>query len=288
MTSIRTYLSSHKKIKSLLQPFAGSYFSLTGKFHLLPNYLIIGAAKSGTSSLYEYLIQHPNVGPASGKEIYFFDMNYEKGINWYRTFFPLSKTSNNLTSFLVGEATPRYLDHPHAPKRIKKHIPNTKLIVLLRNPIDRAYSHWNMMVNHNRENLSFEDAIDNEEQRTEGLLEKMEKSNSFYSKEYYWYSYLERGLYAKKLKNWFKLFPKEQFLILKSEKLFSEPADVFKQTQNFLNIPEITLDKFQTARKGEYKKKSLDSKIRKRLSEYFEPHNQELYSLIGENFAWEE
>ena len=287
--TIRSQLASHKKIKSLLQPLSHYYFSITGPLRLLPNYLIIGAAKSGTSSLYEYLIQHPNVQPASGKEIYFFDMKYNKGINWYRTFFPLSyqfpKTTKNS---IVGEATPRYLDHPQAPYRIKKHIPNCKFIILLRNPIDRAYSHWNMMVNHNREVLSFEDAIDKEKSRTNGLFEKMAKDKSFYSKEYYWYSYLERGIYSKKIKKWFEIFPKNQFLILKSEDLFSKPSEIFRQTQDFLNIPEIILDEFKTVRKGIYKNKSISSNTRKSLSDFFKPYNEELYSLIGVNLGWEE
>ena len=288
--SLRSKLASHPKIKSILKPLSRYYFSITGPIHLLPNYLIIGAAKSGTSSLYEYLIQHPNVQPASGKEIYFFDMNYNKGINWYRTFFPLSHQfpKNTLKNSIVGEATPRYMDHPHAPSRIKKYLPNCKFIILLRNPIDRAYSHWNMMVSHNREELSFEDAIDKEKKRTNGLFEKMEKDSSFYSKEYYWYSYLERGLYSKKIKKWFEIFPKNQFLILKSEDLFSKPSEIFHQTQDFLNIPEITLDEFKTARKGAYKNKSIDSNTRKYLSDFFKPYNEELYSLIGKNFAWEE
>ena len=288
--SLRSKLASHPKIKSILKPLSRYYFSITGPIHLLPNYLIIGAAKSGTSSLYEYLIQHPNVQPASGKEIYFFDMNYNKGINWYRTFFPLSHQfpKNTLKNSIVGEATPRYMDHPHAPSRIKKYLPNCKFIILLRNPIDRAYSHWNMMVSHNREELSFEDAIDKEKKRTNGLFEKMEKDSSFYSKEYYWYSYLERGLYSKKIKKWFEIFHKNQFLILKSEDLFSKPSEIFHQTQDFLNIPEITLDEFKTARKGAYKNKSIDSNTRKYLSDFFKPYNEELYSLIGKNFAWEE
>jgi hypothetical protein len=287
--TLRSHLASHKKIKSLLQPLSQYYFSLTGPLRLLPNYLIIGAAKSGTSSLYEYLIQHPNVQPASGKEIYFFDMNYDKGINWYRTFFPLSNNfSKTAKNSIVGEATPRYLDHPHAPYRIKKYIPNCKFIILLRNPIDRAYSHWNMMVNHNREDLSFEEAIDKEKNRTNGLFEKMAKDKSFYSKEYYWYSYLERGIYSKKIKKWFEIFPKNQFLILKSEDLFSKPSEIFHQTQDFLNIPKIILDEFKTVRKGIYKNKSISSNTRKSLSDFFKPYNEELYSLIGVNLGWEE
>ena len=117
---------------------------------------------------------------------------------------------------------------------------------------------------------------------------KMAKDKSFYSKEYYWYSYLERGIYSKKIKKWFEIFPKNQFLILKSEDLFSKPSEIFHQTQDFLNIPEIILDEFKTVRKGIYKNKSINSKTRKSLSDFFKPYNEELYSLICVNLGWEE
>lgn len=290
--SLRSQLANRRRIKSMISPFRKYYFSVTGPLHLLPDYLIIGAAKCGTSSLYEYLVRHPNVDSGVGKEIYFFDLNYNKGTNWYRTFFPFSfqRTISKIFAekFVVGEATPRYLDHPYAPQRIKKIIPNVKLIILLRNPIDRAYSHWNMMVGHKRENFSFEDAIKNEKKRISGLFEKMEKDESYYSREYYWYGYLDRGIYVKKIKKWMEIFPKNQFLILKSEDLFTDPSEIFKRTQKFLDIPISNLSEYGSFRKGVYKNSSMEPKTRKELNEFFQPYNDELYKLIGQNFAWEE
>ena len=282
---IRYGVKNHNKLQSLLYSFYKFYYSTTGTFHTLPNYLIIGAAKCGTSSLYEYLIQHPNINAALGKEINFFDMHYSKGINWYRSYFPFKNFLTKKNS-ITGEATPRYLDHPHTPKRVYDLIPSAKIILLLRNPVDRAYSHWNMMVAHKRENLSFSEAIENEKSRISDFYEQMQNNQEYYSKEYFWYGYLERGLYAKKLKHWMNFIPKEQFLVLQSEEFFHNTSDVYSRVLEFLDLPKMNLPKYKKFRKGSYKKQKMDDSIRKKLTDFFEPHNKELYTLIGNNFGW--
>ncbi len=90
----------------------------TAFLRVLPNYLIIGAQKAGTSSLFYYLSMHPQIKNSYKKEIHYFDKNYHNSINWYKQFFPLKFFINNTTK--IGEATPNYLYHPHVPKRIKK------------------------------------------------------------------------------------------------------------------------------------------------------------------------
>ena len=155
--SYKKNISQHKKIKNLTLFFHQKYCTLTGPFHLLPDYLIIGAQKCGTGSLYRYLNQHPRIKSGITKEVRFFDKYYNRGINWYRVFFPFKDLLGR--KYLTGDATPRYLDHPHAPKRVKEIIPNVKFIVLLRNPIDRAYSMYNMRVSRGRETHSFEESL---------------------------------------------------------------------------------------------------------------------------------
>ena len=258
---------------------------------MLPDFLIIGAAKSGTTSLYEYLIQHPSIAPAVGKEVYFFDKKYSKGINWYKSFFPFkinkifSEKFDN-KKFLTGEATPRYLYHPHTPKRVFDIIPQVKLIVLLRNPIDRAYSHYQMEVAVGNEELSFEDAIDNEENRIRDDMKKMESNENFYSVNFYRKSYLTRGIYVNQLKRWFEYFPKEQFFILKSEDFYSKTPEAYNQVLDFLNLSKFELDSFKPYKKRKYSTFSLET--RKKLQEYFRPYNEELYQLLGKNFGWQE
>lgn len=275
----------HKKIKNITLFFHQRYCSLTGSFHPLPNYLIIGAAKCGTGSLYRYLNQHPQIKPALTKEVRFFDKYYNKGINWYRIFFPFKDLLKR--KYITGEATPRYLDHPHAPKRVKEVIPNAKLIVLLRNPIDRAYSMYNMRLSRGRETHSFEESIKLEKERTKGEFKKMELDKNYYSSPYYHHSYLERGIYVDKLKRWMNVFPKEQFLIVKSEEFFKNTSEIYDKVLKFLGLPSHELQSYPV--QGRVSKlKPMSPNLRKQLAEFFKPHNERLYEFLGKNLGWDE
>ena len=102
----------------------------------LPDFLIIGAQKCGTSSMFAYLNQHPQMKLPDVKEIHFFDLNYSNGLDWYTSHFPPASLSHRM---VTGEASPYYLFHPHVPERVRLHCPDVKLVVMLRNPVDRAY-----------------------------------------------------------------------------------------------------------------------------------------------------
>ena len=284
-----SWLRKHPSLLPIAQSINRIVYNVTGSSHVLPNFLIIGAARSGTTSLYEYLSKHPSIIPGIGKEVYFFDKQFSKGINWYKSFFPtklsMSRTQNKLQSkCLTGEATPRYLHYPHAPKRIFSMLPNVKLIVLLRNPIDRAYSHYQMEVDSGHEKLSFEDAISNEEEKITNDMKKMESDENFYSVNFYRKSYTTRGIYVTQLERWFKYFPIEQFMILKSEDLYSNPSKIYKQVLDFLDLPKHELNSFKAHRMRKYM--SLESETRIKLNDYFKPYNEKLYKLLGRDFDW--
>jgi len=157
--SLRGKLSKYEKVHAAAISAHNVYCSLTGSFHSLPDFYIIGAAKCGTTSLYQYLIRHPSVNPGIGKEIHYFEELYYRGENWYRACFPFefqkffSKLTHN-EIMMSGDSTPRYIDHPLVPNRINKLTPNAKFIVMLRNPIDRAFSHYNMNIKHKNSNNS--------------------------------------------------------------------------------------------------------------------------------------
>ncbi|MEJ2557594.1 MAG: sulfotransferase domain-containing protein, partial [Anaerolineae bacterium] len=129
------------------------YRLITRFMRVLPDFLIIGAQKCGTDSLFRYLGGHPCIKLASSKEAHYFDLKFDKGINWYRSHFPLIPYKYSVKrlrkqDLITGEATPYYLFHPHAPGRAAAIVPHVKLIVLLRNPADRAYSHYNHEVKY--------------------------------------------------------------------------------------------------------------------------------------------
>src|SRR5262245_3882775 len=154
------------------------YRSATSSLRLLPNFIIIGTQKGGTSSLYRYLMQHPLIKPSFMKDVHYFDLHFAEGDNWYRARFPLSLYKYYLKQvkkqeIITGEASPYYLPHPHVPKRAAALVPQAKLIILLRNPVERAYSHYNHALKHKQETLPFEEAIKAEENRLRGELDKL-------------------------------------------------------------------------------------------------------------------
>jgi len=287
----RSWLLNNPKLNPYRLSIDPGFFRvLTGMIRTLPNFLIIGAAKCGTTSLYDYLVQHPCIFSASRKEIGFFDDYFNMGLFWYRTHFPTSfkKFLKKLTgkqNFLTGEASANYLFHPHAAKRIFNTIPSVKLIVLLRNPVDRAYSFYNMQVKKGLEKLSFEEAIKSEEKRLEGEKEKILQNENYYSYNYAIYSYLARGIYVDQLKDWMKFFPNNQFLILHAKDLQMEPFKTINIVFEFLGLPHYEIKNLQKKNVGEYNQMNTD--IRKWLIDYFKPHNEKLYKLLNRDFGWD-
>ena len=257
---------------------------------MLPNFLIIGVQRGGTTSLYKYITKHPKIIPALKKEIHFFDIKFQKGISWYQSqfkqnlFFTLLYKKKKFEDSITGEASPYYIYHPHVPKRISKIIPDVKLIVLLRDPIERAFSHYHHERRLGIEKLSFEDAIKEEPKRLSGELEKMLVDENYYSFNHQHFSYLERGIYVEQLVRWEKFFPKKQILVLSSNEFYSEPTKICNQVFDFLNLGNYSFDEIKTYNKGKYK--SINENTQKMLVEYFTPHNEKLYDFLKRDFNW--
>jgi len=253
----------------------------------LPDFLIPGVQKCGTTSLFRYLSGHPEICVPSIKEIGFFHKHsiYRKGERWYRAHFPKRAELDEPPKKTVEATT--YFFHPCVPKRLKKMIPGIKLIVLFRNPVDRAFSHYHHVVRAGRETLSFGDAIDAEPERMKGELEKIEKDESYYAANYSLYSYVGRGEYMIRLEKWLEHFTRSQFLFIKSEDLFSNPRDVVERTTDFLRIQRWKPESIEKHNVGKIQSKISDS-LRSRLNEYFKPHNQRLYEFLGEDLGWDE
>ena len=295
-TRFKTQLKDKVDSESSIYPYARSlyraYCNLAGPFHALPDFIIFGVSRSGTTSLYQYLAQHPNIEPCVIKEPRFFDMYYDRGINWYRMNFPsiwkkFAATKLKHKKFLTGEASGAYLQNPHAPRRIHNLNPNMKLILLMRNPIDRAFSHYKRKVKNGSEKLSFEEVIEQEQSRIKGEMERMENDENYYSPIYHSLAYLTTGLYAIRLKRWLKYFSLKQILILENSELQREPEKVYDKTIEFLGLPKWKLSNFRKFSKQDLKL-DMDPQTRKKLLEFCKPHNEELYSLIGRRFDWDE
>ncbi len=285
--SLKNYPALHKLSISVQR----KYCSATGFLHVLPDFYILGVEKGGTSSLYNYLIMHPFVHAAVTKEINYINKYYDRGDNWYKVCFPLNIQkfiSKNFfgRNFVTGEASVRYFDYPHTPERIKKLTPNAKFILLLRNPIDRAFSEYSMTSRAGTDKLSFEDAINTEKERTSKEYEKMVKDGSYYHENYFRHAYLKRGIYIDILKKWTNIFSINQFLIIKSEDFFENPSVIYNKVLNFLNLPKWELDEYKIWRPINIKSQ-LTPSLRKKLIDYFRPHNERLYDFLGKNFNWD-
>jgi len=267
------------------------YALLTSRSRLLPDYIIIGTQRAGTTSLYKYLVRHPAVGHALTKELRFFDLHYDKGIGWYRSRFPSARHRSRVERtkghpLLVGESSPDYLFHPHAPGRVAALLPNVKLILLLRNPVDRAFSHYWHQSKRGFEPLSFEDAIEQEPARLQGELDRILEDERYVSFERHHHSYLTRGIYADQLRTWMDRYPRDRFLVERSEDFFADPSIVLARALEFLDLPEWHLseyDKFNAFSSGR-----MSPSLRKDLLAYFRPHNERLYELLGRDMGWDD
>jgi hypothetical protein len=262
----------------------------TSAARVLPDFIIIGAQKAGTTALYSYLVQHPLVTPALRKETHFFDNHFNRGLFWYRAFFPMRRHQHRLCRIfgippITGEASPYYLFHPLVPRRIQQLLPGVRLIVLLRNPVDRAYSHYHHEVAMGHETLSFEEAIKQEAERLQTEHDRLLTNPAYRSYQHQHHSYLARGMYADQLQPWLELFPAIQLLILRNEDLKQTPSAVFQQVLAFLGLPEQELHAYPEVFKGSYGQ--MVPETRARLLGYFAPHNRRLYDLLGRDFDWD-
>jgi len=255
-----------------------AYGSATAGLRPLPDFLILGAQKAGTTALYAYLRWHPEITGPSFKEVSFFDRHYAKGERWYRAHMPVRRRS------LVGEASPSYLFHPLAPERVAGMLPAARLIALVRNPVDRAFSHYQHEVALGREPLSFEDAVDREDERMQGELERMLRDPSYFSLAWWNYTYIARGRYAEQLERWFAAFPREQLLVLFTEQLSADTAATYRRVLDFLGVTARDLETYPRIFDRDYA--DMNPGTRARLHKEFENPNRRLASLLGRDLPW--
>jgi len=262
----------------------------TSSIRTLPNFIIIGSSKSGTWAIHNYLLQHPDVD-YSARNIHFFEYAYSNKISWYKSHFPTKLYKSLVESIhkrkcLMSEHTSTYLHHPLIPQRVKDGIPDVKLIVSLRNPIDRAYSNYHMFVRIGTEKRTFEDAVFSEIKR----IEIIKENDNFQIKNPNFsncieFNYLRHGTYVDKLENWLKFFRREQFCIVENKDLSKNPQQVLDKIFEFLNVPHFKLRQEERWNVGKYKK--MKESTRKTLEDFFKPYNERLYKLLGQNFSWD-
>lgn len=273
----------------MLYPVMVQMRSWLGEQMSLPDFVIAGAQKCGTTSLITHLARHPNVAPPVFKGVTgvkYFTRHFDEGPNWYRAHFPcvLYKAYRKRTDkapLVSGEQSPDYLTDPHAPQRVRDLMPQVKLIMLFRNPVDRAYSHFHYRRKQGRENSSsFEEAIHaNKRAFLQAGLGKVKYDQQLYT------SYLARGIYVEQLRDWINVFPREQFLFLSSEEFNANPQKVVNEVHRFIGVTQTEIPANKRYNVGAYK--VMSQALREELVDFFRPHNQRLFERLGLEFDWD-
>jgi hypothetical protein len=233
--------------------------------------------RCGTTSLFHHLAAHPQVEPALGKELNYFTLHYGRGLRWYRGHF--RQREPDVLSF---EASPYYLFYPPAARRVAETLPDVRLVVLLRNPVDRAYSHYLHTRRRGFEPLSFAAALDAEADR----LSSPGAGSGSSQDPVRLYSYTSRGKYAEQLERWLTFFPRERLHAIRSEDLFNQPAAALDRLAAFLEIAPVGGNLERHAAATSESTPQLTPELRQRLAERFAPHNTRLADLLGWTDSW--
>jgi hypothetical protein len=269
--------------------------------------VIIGAAKSGTSSLFTWLSEHPYVVAATRKELEYFSFQYDRGFDWYRHHFPAESDRADFATrhgreFLSFEASPYYLPHRLAPARMAEVLPDAKLIVTMRNPVDRAYSAYQMWRRWGSETEPFMTVAALEDGQLDGgrALEANHgigrcettaipthrvRRSAVPGRVHIGQMYLMGGRYAEQLERWFKHYPREQFHFVTMEDLASDPTGAYSRVQSFLGLPDYQAAELEPQYVGHYD--AITSEDRAASRDYFRPYNERLYELLGRDLGWD-
>lgn len=282
MPNLERYLDFAKRVQH-------PWRLLTRQECVLPSFVIVGTQKGGTTYLYSLLSTHPQIVGSARKEVQSFSLYSDKGLPWYRAQFPAkhkveAPSASMGKPVIAGEASPYYMFHPRAIRNLAATLPDVKIIVLLRNPVTRAVSHYNHNVERGFEKLGFEEALAAEPSRTKGQRELMLASETYQSEAYRNFSYVARGDYLPQLEEIVGRFPHENVLVLASEPFFKDPAATVKQVCGFLGVEPWTPPLQVRRNSGMYNQP--DQRILDRLKEHFEPINKTLYAHVGTDYGW--
>jgi len=237
----------------------------------LPDFLVVGGVRCGTSSFFNWIATHPDVRGASRKEVHFFDYNYDRGAGWYRSFFP-GRTAHGV-SF---EASPSYLAHPSASTRAHDLVPDARIIAILRDPVDRAWSHYRFRRASGHEIRTFAAAMGDELS-----VDDAGPAGGFSAERTV--PYLVGGRYADQLPVWIDAFGNDRVLVIDATAMFERPTEVQAEVQNFIGVShlDIPLERLNLS-----PPEPLDEQTKSELQDYFEPHNVRLADLVEAPIGW--
>lgn len=282
-------------VKDVANVSTRTYGMASAPMRPVPDFLIVGTKRGGTTSMFSYLMRHPGVlglfPQSRGKKStdYFFKET-RRGDSWYRSHFHTSVYRSRLAKRLGyepvgGEASPYYLWDPRIAARVHAVAPGVKSIVLLRDPVERAWSHYQERTENGVEPLSFEAALAAEPARTDGELDLMLADPEYYSEAHDWYAYRQRGVYLPQLRHWVSVFGSDRVLVLRSEDMYADVQSVYDTTCEFLGLPRHRLPNKAPVNASRVKS-SVPEPCRSELARFYAPHNRELEAFLGRSMSW--
>jgi len=278
------------RLKPAGRRMARSYGRLTSGARVLPSFLLVGAQRSGTTSLWRALADHPSVLPAVWhKGVHYFDTGYDQGLHGYRAHFPLRLTAERVTRGTgtpaqAFESSPYYMFHPLAPERIARELPDVHLLVLLRDPVDRAYSAYAHELARGYENVSFPEAIELEPERLRGEQERILADPHYNSHRHQHNAYVARGQYVDQLQRLEKHVGRDRLHVIDSNDFFTAPAATYADALRFLQLPLAGSPSF--GRHNARDRAGMPASLRRRLSEHFQPYDERLAEWLGVTPSW--
>ena len=300
---VRTRLRQVKKhipapLKRVMRGSTRAYGVATSRSRISPDFLIIGTKRGGTTSLWNALLEHPDVMPMfpklrEMKSPHYFDIEYGRGPAWYRSHFPpkrkrIAREAATGRRAVTGEASPYYMFHPLAAERIQNDLPEVKLIVSLRDPVERIVSHYTERFGSGTEDLSFEDALAAEEGRLAGETDRIiDEAPDYYSENHDSHSYLARGRYLEHLQPYVDRFGPDQLLILRAEDYYTDELGELQRVAGFIGIAPFPQRAGKPDHYHKLAREELKPETREWLINYYRPHVNQLEAALGRSFDWE-
>ncbi len=263
---------------------------LTSRARMLPAFLIVGAQRSGTTSMYRTLSQHPAVVKAVWhKGVHYFDTDYARGPGWYRAHFPLRARARRAargagTAPVTFESSPYYMFHPLAAGRISRDLPGVKLLVLLRDPVERAYSAHAHELARGYETEPFAAALELEPGRLAGEAERIVADPGYVSHSHQHHAYRGRGQYIEQLERLAHLLGRDRIHVVDSSDFFTEPEPAYKAVLEFLGLPHLGDPVFE--RHNARPRSPMPDGLRAELAEHFRPYDDRLAEWLGWEPSW--
>jgi len=257
---------------------------LTGRWRALPDFLVIGAMKAGSTALYDYIIQHPQVVPPFKKELHYFDRHLHRGETWYRSRFPLQR--NVRPPRITGESSPTYLPLPHAPRLIHALVPDARLVAVLRNPTQRAISHYFHQVAKRTETRPILQAMRDEPAVIAPHLERMARDERYFHWEYANASYLHHGYYVDHLARYHEHFGRDRLLVVTSDELADDTTATMRRVYAFLGVDADFVTPNRSPRNVGDNKQPIAAEVTAFLDDHFRPYNARLRAYLGRDLGW--